>query len=180
MALVAALRDECRRDPLAAITAGFLVAVCALALIGPWLSAHDPLATDAANALKPPSWRFPCGTDQVGRDICTRIVYATRLDLFIATTAVVLAIVVGSVLGSVAGFFGGWTDRMAMWVVDTIMAFPLFVLARGIMVAEGASFIITGEWWVALFPGLALVLVVLSLNLLGDGLRDMIDARERR
>jgi peptide/nickel transport system permease protein len=50
----------------------------------------------------------------------------------------------------------------------------------GIMVAEGASFIITGEWWVALFPGLALVVVVLSLNLLGDGLRDMIDARERR
>lgn len=50
----------------------------------------------------------------------------------------------------------------------------------GIMVAEGASFIITGEWWVALFPGLALVAVVLSLNLLGDGLRDMIDARERR
>jgi peptide/nickel transport system permease protein len=50
----------------------------------------------------------------------------------------------------------------------------------GIMVAEGAGFIITGEWWVALFPGLALVLVVLSLNLLGDGLRDMIDARERR
>jgi peptide/nickel transport system permease protein len=48
------------------------------------------------------------------------------------------------------------------------------------MVAEGAGFIITGEWWVALFPGLALVLVVLSLNLLGDGLRDMIDARERR
>src|SRR6266700_449585 len=50
----------------------------------------------------------------------------------------------------------------------------------GIMVAEGASFIITGEWWVALFPGLALVLVVLSLNLLGDGLRDIVDARDRR
>jgi peptide/nickel transport system permease protein len=241
---------------------------------------HDPLATNPANALRPPSLHSPCGTDQVGRDICTRIVYATRLDLFIATSAVVLAIVVGSVLGSVAGFFGGWTDRMAMWVVDTIMAFPLFVLAMGIvaalgssveniiyataivnvpfyartvraeinqrreagfveaarvsgngslrvlayhlfpttvpqlavqmtltmgwamlnaaalsyiglgirpptpewgiMVAEGAGFIITGEWWVALFPGLALVLVVLSLNLLGDGLRDMIDARERR
>jgi peptide/nickel transport system permease protein len=50
----------------------------------------------------------------------------------------------------------------------------------GIMVAEGANFIITGEWWVALFPGLALVLVVLSLNLLGDGMRDILDARERR
>ena len=280
MALVAALQDGFRRDPLTAITAGFLVAVCALALIGPWLTVHDPLATDSANALRPPSWRFPCGTDQVGRDICTRIVYATRLDLFIAVSAVVLAIAVGSALGSVAGFFGGWVDRIAMWVVDTIMAFPLFVLAMGIvaalgssveniiyataivnipfyartvraeinqrreagfveaarvsgngslrvlachlfpttvpqlavqmtltmgwamlnaaalsyiglgirpptpewgiMVAEGSSFIITGEWWVALFPGLALVLVVLSLNLLGDGLRDMIDARERR
>ena len=280
MALVAALQDGFRRDPLTAITAGFLVAVCALALIGPWLTVHDPLATDSANALRPPSWRFPCGTDQVGRDICTRIVYATRLDLFIAASAVVLAIAVGSALGSVAGFFGGWVDRIAMWVVDTIMAFPLFVLAMGIvaalgssveniiyataivnipfyartvraeinqrreagfveaarvsgngslrvlayhlfpttvpqlavqmtltmgwamlnaaalsyiglgirpptpewgiMVAEGAGFIITGEWWVALFPGLALVLVVLSLNLLGDGLRDMIDARERR
>ena len=50
----------------------------------------------------------------------------------------------------------------------------------GIMVAEGASFIVTGEWWVALFPGLALVAVVLSLNLLGDGLRDIVDARDRR
>jgi peptide/nickel transport system permease protein len=280
MAFAAALHDGFRRDPLTAITTGFIMAVCALALIGPWLTVHDPLATDSANALRPPSWHFPCGTDQVGRDICTRIVYATRLDLFIATSAVALAIVVGSALGSVAGFFGGRVDRIAMWVVDTIMAFPLFVLAMGIvaalgssvenivyataivnvpfyartvraeinqrreagfveaarvsgngslrvlayhlfpttvpqlavqmtltmgwamlnaaalsyiglgirpptpewgiMVAEGASFIITGEWWVALFPGLALVLVVLSLNLLGDGLRDMIDARERR
>jgi peptide/nickel transport system permease protein len=280
MALGAALHDGFRRDPLTTVTAGFLVAVCALALIGPWLTVHDPLATDSANALRAPSWRFPCGTDQVGRDICTRIIYATRLDLFIATTAVVLSILVGSVLGSLAGFFGGWVDRIATWVVDTIMAFPLFVLAMGIvaalgssveniiyataivnvpfyartvraeinqrrdagfveaarvsgngslrvlayhlfpttvpqlavqmtltmgwamlnaaalsyiglgirpptpewgiMVAEGAGFIITGEWWVALFPGLALVLVVLSLNLLGDGLRDMIDARERR
>jgi peptide/nickel transport system permease protein len=280
MALGTALHDGFRRDPLTTVAAGFLLAVCALALIGPWLTVHDPLTTNAADALRPPSWRSPCGTDQVGRDICTRIVYATRLDLFIAASAVVIAIVVGSALGSAAGFFGGWVDRIAMSVIDTIMAFPLFVLAMGIvaalgssveniiyataivnvpfyartvraeinqrreagfveaarvsgngslrvlayhlfpttmpqlavqmtltmgwamlnaaalsyiglgirpptpewgiMVAEGASFIITGEWWVTLFPGLALVLVVLSLNLLGDGLRDMIDARERR
>ncbi len=280
MAIAAALQDGFRRDPLTAVTAGFFAAVCVLAVVGPWLAAHDPLATDPTHALRPPSWHAPCGTDQVGRDICTRIIYATRLDLFIATSAVALAIVVGSVLGSLAGFFGGWVDRLAMWAVDTIMAFPLFVLAMGIvaalgssveniidataivnvplyartvraeinqrreagfveaarvsgngqfrilayhlfpttipqlavqmtltmgwamlnaaalsyiglgirpptpewgiMVAEGAGFIITGEWWVSLFPGLALVLVVLSLNLLGDGLRDMIDARERR
>lgn len=280
MALTAAVRDGLRRDPLTAVTLGFILAVCAVALLGPFLMTHDPLATDPANALRPPSWRSPCGTDQVGRDICTRIVYATRLDLFIALSAVALALVTGSLIGSLAGFFGGWVDRIAMWAVDTIMAFPLFLLAMGIvaalgssvenivyataivnvpfyartvraeinqrreagfveaarvsgngpfrilayhlfpttvpqlaiqmtltmgwamlnaaalsfiglgirpptpewgiMVAEGANFVITGEWWVALFPGLALVLVVLSLNLLGDGLRDMIDARERR
>ena len=280
MAFTAALRDGFRRDPLTTATAGFLGAFCLLALLAPSLALNDPLATDAARSLRPPGWQTPCGTDQVGRDICTRIIYAARLDLFIAISAVAIALVAGSALGSVAGYFGGWVDRIAMWAVDTIMAFPLFILAMGIvaalgssmeniiyataivnvpfyartvraeinqrreagfveaariagngplrvlayhlfptaipqlavqmtltmgwamlnaaslsfiglgirpptpewgiMVAEGASFIITGEWWVALFPGLALVVVVLSLNLLGDGLRDMIDARERR
>ncbi|RTL72022.1 MAG: ABC transporter permease [Hyphomicrobiales bacterium] len=280
MAIAEALRDGFRRDPLTTATAAFLGAVCVMAVLGPMLAVHDPYTTDAARSLRPPSWSTPCGTDQVGRDICTRILYATRLDLFIAVSAVVIAMLVGSVLGSLAGYFGGWIDRLTMWLIDTIMAFPLFVLAMGIvaalgssmeniiyataivnvpfyartvraeinqrreagfveaariagngpfrvliyhlfptaipqlavqmtltmgwamlnaaslsfiglgirpptpewgiMVAEGASFIITGEWWVALFPGIALVLVVLSLNLLGDGLRDMIDARERR
>jgi peptide/nickel transport system permease protein len=279
MAFAEALRDGFRRDQLTTATAGLLAAFCLLSLVGPSL-VHDPLATDAARSLRPPSWQIPCGTDQVGRDICTRIIYAARLDFFIAISAVAIALVAGSALGSFAGYFGGWVDRIAMWVVDTIMAFPLFILAMGIvaalgssmeniiyataivnvpfyartvraeinqrreagfveaariagngphrvlayhlfptaipqlavqmtltmgwamlnaaslsfiglgirpptpewgiMVAEGASFIITGEWWVALFPGLALVVVVLSLNLLGDGLRDMIDARERR
>jgi len=63
MALAAALQDGFKRDPLTAVTAGFLVAVCVLAVVGPWLAVHDPLATDAANALKPPSW-------QIGRASC--------------------------------------------------------------------------------------------------------------
>jgi peptide/nickel transport system permease protein len=280
MQLTATLQDGLRRDPLTAVTLGIIGFVCIVALVGPFLASHDPLATDPTMALKPPSWQHPCGTDHVGRDICTRIVYATRLDLFVAMSAVALALVVGSVIGSISGFFGGLVDRLAMWMIDTIMAFPLFLLAMGIvaalgnsleniiyataivnvpfyartvraemkqrremgfveaarvsgngpfrilavhlfptaipqlmiqvtltmgwamlnaaalsfiglgirppmpewgiMVAEGASFIITGEWWVALFPGLTLVLVVLSLNLVGDGLRDVLDARERR
>jgi peptide/nickel transport system permease protein len=280
MQVTATLANGLRRDPLTAVTMCFVLAICIVALIGPELVWRDPLATNTSNALRPPSWTSPCGTDQVGRDICARIVYATRLDLFIAVASVGIALVVGSLIGSVAGFFGGWTDRIVMWVIDTIMAFPLFLLAMGIvaalgnsveniiyataivnvpfyarsvraemnqrremgfvdaarlsgngpfrvlavhlfptalpqlaiqmtltmgwamlnaaalsfiglgirpptpewgiMVAEGASFIITGEWWVALFPGLALVLFVLSLNLLGDGMRDIIDARERR
>ena len=280
MQLTATLRDGLRRDPLTAITMGIIGFICVIALFGPILATYDPLATDPSSALRPPNWQHLCGTDHVGRDICTRIIYATRLDLFVAVLAVALALVIGSLIGSVAGFFGGFVDRIAMWIIDTIMAFPLFLLAMGIvaalgnslenivyataivnvpfyartvraemkqrremgfveaarvsgngpfrilavhlfptavpqlmiqvtltmgwamlnaaalsfiglgirpptpewgiMVAEGASFIITGEWWVALFPGLTLVLVVLSLNLVGDGLRDVLDARERR
>jgi peptide/nickel transport system permease protein len=280
MAIASTLQFGLRRDNLTSITLLVVAFVCIVALFGPFFASHDPLATDTANALKPPSWSNPCGTDQVGRDICTRIVFATRLDLFIAVGSVVLALVLGSLIGAFAGFFGGWVDRLVMWVVDTIMAFPLFLLAMaivaalgnsleniiyatalvnipfyartvraeiaqrreagfvdaarisgngpfrilavhlfpttipqlvvqmtltmgwailnaaglsfvglgirpptpewGIMVAEGASFIVTGEWWVALFPGLALVAIVLSLNLLGDGLRDIVDARDRR
>jgi peptide/nickel transport system permease protein len=280
MAIASTLQFGLRRDNLTSITLLVVAFVCIVALFGPFFASHDPLATDTANALKPPSWSNPCGTDQVGRDICTRIVFATRLDLFIAVGSVVLALVLGSLMGAFAGFFGGWVDRLVMWVVDTIMAFPLFLLAMaivaalgnsleniiyatalvnipfyartvraeiaqrreagfvdaarisgngpfrilavhlfpttipqlvvqmtltmgwailnaaglsfvglgirpptpewGIMVAEGASFIVTGEWWVALFPGLTLVAIVLSLNLLGDGLRDIVDARDRR
>lgn len=280
MEFAATLQDGLRRDPLTATTMAIIAIICLVAIFGPFVASHDPLATNPSIALKPPTWEHPCGTDQVGRDICTRIVYATRLDLFIALSAVGLGLVIGGLIGSLAGFFGGIVDRLAMWIVDTIMAFPLFVLAMGIvaalgnsleniiyataivnvpfyartmraemkqrremgfveaarvsgngpfrilavhlvptavpqlmiqatltmgwamlnaaalsfiglgirpptpewgiMVAEGASFIITGEWWVALFPGMTLVLVVLSLNLVGDGLRDVLDARERR
>ena len=139
MAFAEALRDGFRRDPLTTATAGFLAAFCLLALVGPSLAVQDPLATDAARSLRPPMWQIPCGTDQVGRDICTRIIYAARLDLFIAISAVAIALVAGSALGSFAGYFGGWVDRIAMWIVDTIMAFPLFILAMGIVAALGSS-----------------------------------------
>src|ERR1700737_4339627 len=117
MAFAEALRDGFRRDPLITATAGFLAAVCVLALVGPSLAVHDPFATDVARSLRPPTWQIPCGTDQVGRDICTRIIYAARLDLFIAVSAVAIALVVGSTMGSLAGFFGGWVDRIAMWAM---------------------------------------------------------------
>ena len=194
------------------------------------------------------------------------------MDLAIAVSAVALSFVLGSVIGSLAGFFGGWTDRLVGRFTDTIMAFPLFVLAMGIVAALGntvenivyataiinlpfyarvartevnvrrnadfvlaarlagnsslrllamhiypntlppmmvqvslnmgwailnaaglsfiglgvrpptaecAGYIVSGEWWLALFPGAALMLAVFCFNLLGDGLRDLIDPRRR-
>jgi peptide/nickel transport system permease protein len=250
-----------------------------LALIGPWIAPYDPLVTDTARAMQPPSSAHWFGTDAVGRDILSRVIVATRLDFGIAISAVLLSFVFGIALGLAAGFFGGWWDRIISRLADTIMAFPLFVLAMGIvaalgntvanivyataiinlpfyirvaraeanirrnagfveaarltgnsdwrilshhifpnilppvmvqvslnmgwailnaaglsfiglgvrppipewgiMVAEGATYIVSGEWWVALFPGLVLMLAVFCFNLLGDGLRDMIDPRRR-
>ncbi len=250
-----------------------------LALFGPWIAPYDPLMSDTTAALKPPSARHWFGTDSLGRDILSRIIVAAQLDFGIAVSAVAASFFIGSALGCVAGFYGGWPDRLIGRIADTIMAFPLFVLAMGIvaalgntvgniilataiinlpfyirvsraevnvrrnagyveaarlagnsdarilalhlfpnvlppmmvqislnmgwailnaaglsfiglgvrppqaewgiMVAEGATYIISGEWWIALFPGATLMLVVFCFNLLGDGLRDIMDPRMR-
>ena len=87
--------------------------------------------------LKPPSLAHWFGTDQLGRDIFSRVVVATQLDLAIAVFSVALVFLLGGVAGVIAGFFGGWTDRIVGRLADTIMAFPLFVLAMGIVAALG-------------------------------------------
>ena len=111
----------------------------ALALVGPWVAPYDPLVTDTASALQPPSMAHWFGTDSVGRDILSRVIVATRLDFGIAISAVALSFVFGMALGLAAGFFGGWWDRIISRMADTIMAFPLFVLAMGIVAALGNS-----------------------------------------
>ena len=249
------------------------------ALIGPYVVPYDPLASDTAAALKAPSATHWFGTDQLGRDMFSRVIAATRLDVFIAIASVALVFLMGGLAGVAAGFLGGWTERIVSRIADTIMAFPLFVLAMGIvaalgntveniilataivnfplyarvaraeanvrreagfvqaarlsgngemrillahvlpnilpimvvqmsltmgyailnaaglsfiglgvrpptpewgiMVAEGAAFMVSGEWWNAFFPGAALMLAVFCFNLVGDGLRDIVDPQRR-
>ncbi len=273
------LRYVLSENPLTAVAFALFALIVLLALIGPWIAPYDSLATNAPQALKPPSLAHWFGTDHLGRDILSRVIVATRLDLGIALGAVALSFAVGSLLGSCAGYYGGWTDRLVGRLADTVMAFPLFVLAMGIvaamgntvanivlataiinlpfyirvartevnvrrnagfveaarlsgnsntrilalhlfpnilppmmiqvslnmgwailnaaglsfiglgvrppqaewgiMVAEGATYIISGEWWIALFPGAVLMLAVFCFNLMGDGLRDIIDPRRR-
>jgi peptide/nickel transport system permease protein len=273
------VRYVATENPVTLVAFILFTAFVLLALLGPWIAPYDPLASDSSVALKPPSLAHWFGTDALGRDILSRIIVATRLDFGIAITAVAASFAIGSALGSLAGFFGGWADRIIGRVADTIMAFPLFVLAMGIvaalgntvaniviataiinlpfyirvaraevnvrrnagyveaarlagnsdlrvlalhvfpnvlppmmvqvslnmgwailnaaglsfigmgvrppqaewgiMVAEGATYIISGEWWVALFPGAVLMLAVFTFNLLGDGLRDIMDPRMR-
>lgn len=220
------LRHVLSENPVTLVAAGLFALFVLLALAGPWLAPHDPLASNAAVALQPPSAAHWFGTAALGRDILSRVIVATRLDLGIAVSAVLVSFVVGMPLGLAAGYFGGWWDRIVTRVSGTVMAFPLFVQAMGIvaahlfpnalppamvqvslnmgwailnaaglsfiglgvrppqpqwgiLVAEGAQFIVSGEWWVSLFPGLALMLAVFTFNLLGDALRDIFDPRRR-
>jgi len=266
-------------NPVTGISFALFVALVLIAILGPWIAPHDPFASNTMAALQKPSLRHLFGTDQLGRDIFSRVLVATRLDMTIAISSVALVFALGGVAGIAAGYFGGWTDRIVGRISDTIMAFPLFVLAMGIvaalgntvtniviataiinfplyarlaraeanvrreagfvqaarltgnsdwrilltqilpnilpimmvqmsltmgyailnaaglsfiglgvrpptpewgiMVAEGASFIASGEWWIALFPGLSLMLAVFCFNLLGDGLRDIVDPQRR-
>src|SRR5215467_5343986 len=272
-------RHVIAENPVTGLAFGLFILIALCALIGPYVVPRDPRASDTSAALAAPSLKHWFGTDQLGRDIFSRVIVATRLDFTIAITSVVLVFAIGGLAGIAAGFFGGWTDRIIGRISDTIMAFPLFVLAMGIvaalgntvtnivlataiinfplyvrvaraeanvrrdagfvqaarlsgngdfrillmhilpnimpimmvqisltmgyailnaaglsfiglgvrpptpewgiMVAEGAGNIISGEWWIALFPGAALMIAVFCFNLLGDGLRDLVDPQRR-
>lgn len=256
-----------------------LLFLAALGVFGEAASPYDPLAPNTAHTLEAPSWRHPFGTDPLGRDVLSRVMSAARIDLGIALVSVALSLAAGTALGAAAGWAGGWTDRIIGRLVDTIMAFPLFLLAVGIaaalgnsvssvviatsvvnlpyyarhtraevsrrkgvgyveaarlagigpvalvvihilpniagplmvqsslnmgwailnsaglsfiglgvrppqpewgiMVSEGAGNIFSGEWWLFLFPGMALMLAVLLFSLSGDWLRDMFDPEQR-
>ena len=268
-----------RGNPVTAIAAAGAVVLALIATLAPWLAPYDPIASDVPQALQPPSVAHWAGTDQLGRDVLSRLIVATRLDLAIAITAVAVSFAFGAVVGALCGYAGGKLDKAVGRFVDVLMAFPLFVLAMamvaalgnrveniviataiinlpfyirfaraevnirrnlgwveaarasgeshvavvlrfllpnvlpamavqislnlgwailnaaglsfiglgvkpptpewGIMVAEGARFISTGRWWLVAFPGFALMLAVLCFNLLGDGLRDILDPRMR-
>ena len=131
------LRHVVSENPVTGLAFGLFALFIGMALFGPYLVPFDPLDTGVGEALKPPSPSHWFGTDHLGRDVFSRVVVATRLDLLISVSAVAISFVLGSAMGAFAGYFGGWTDRITGRLVDTIMAFPLFVLAMGIVAAAG-------------------------------------------
>ena len=113
--------------------------VLLMAVLGEAIAPYDPLATAPLDALQPPSASHWFGTDSLGRDVFSRTLVAARIDLAVASIAVLASLSVGAGIGAAAGWAGGWVDRIVGRVVDTIMAFPLFVLAVGIAAAMGNS-----------------------------------------
>ena len=266
-----------RRNPLAVIGLMISVTLIAVAIFAPLLAPHDPIAQDLSRRLLPPgtsgNW---LGTDDFGRDILTRLLYGSRITLYIVMLVILTAPVAGLIIGTVAGYFGGWVDVILMRITDIFLAFPKLILALalvavlgpgmenavlaialtawppyarvaraetltvrnsdyiaavklqgagpvrviwghvmpmclpsviirvtldmagviltaaglgflglgvqpplpewGLMISAGRKFLFE-QWWVATMPGLAIFIVSLGFNLLGDGLRDVLDPR---
>lgn len=268
-----------RQNPITLLGLSIIGVIILMAIFAPLLAPYDPLATNPAKALAPPSQEHLMGTDEFGEDIWSRVLWGARIDLAIAFGAVGIALIIGCALGALAGFFGGWGDEVTMRAMDVLQAFPSFILAMGVvaalgpsirnliisvaliniavyarlmrsrmlivkaslyasaaagagnprwrlllvhlvpnclspifvqstlqagwailtaaglsfiglgvpvpepewgvMVAMGAPRITSGDWWVSFFPGLFIAITVMSANLIGDGLQDLLDPRRR-
>jgi len=267
-----------RGNQMAMFGLGILVVLVLVAAFAPLLAPHDPFAQDLMARLKPPGTPgFVLGSDSLGRDILSRLIYGARITLYIVTLVAIVAPVVGLFVGTVAGYAGGWVDVVLMRITDIFLAFPRLVLALafvaalgagienavlaisltawppyariaraetltmrnsdfihavrlqgagplriiirhiwplcisslvvrvtldmagiilaaaglgflglgaqpptpewGAMISDGRRFILD-HWWVATMPGLAIFTVSLAFNLLGDGLRDVLDPKE--
>ena len=114
-----------------------MTVVLALAIAAPLITPYNPNAQNLNATLLGPSAHHLLGTDQLGRDTWTRLLYGTRLDLRIAFLAVLFPFTLGTILGSVAGYFGGWVDTVIMRVVDVVLAFPFYVLVIALVFVLG-------------------------------------------
>jgi peptide/nickel transport system permease protein len=236
------------------------------AIFAPWVAPHEPFQGNLSNRLTPPVWQdggtieHILGTDKLGRDMLSRIIYGARISLAVSMIAIFIGGIIGTVLGLISGYFGGRTDAVIMRLVDISLALPTILLALvlvaavgpsfgtvvivlivllwaryarrvagashtrimmryifpnvvnslivlatlqvgyvillesalsflgaglpradpawGVMVSDGRELIVTA-WWVSMFPGLAIMLTVLALNLLGDWMRDHLDPKLR-
>ncbi|WP_233515127.1 ABC transporter permease [Marinitenerispora sediminis] len=146
---------ELRRSPAIAVAAGLLLLIALVALLAPWLAPHPEHAsgaTDTGQALRPPSAAHWFGTDELGRDVFSRVLYGARFGPTIALVVVVVSLLVGTVVGLVAGYFGGWIDEILMRVTDVFLAVPALLLAlalaavlpRGLV---GVTIALAVTWW---------------------------------
>jgi peptide/nickel transport system permease protein len=136
---------------LATLGGTMIVLLVVAAVAAPWLAPFDPLkaVADSFGNPLPPGGRFPLGTDELGRDILSRLLYGARISLVVAVAATSLTVVIGVSVGMCAGYFGGWTDTGLMRVTDVVLSFPLLLLA----IALGALF----------QPGLRSMLIVIAI-----------------
>lgn len=116
---------------------GIVIVYILVALLAPILAPYDPLAIDPVNQLASPSGEHLLGTDQLGRDVFSRLIHATRVDLPIGFLGAIFPMIAGTILGALAGFFGRWTDTVIMRTADVVQAFPAYILVIVLVFAMG-------------------------------------------
>ena len=126
-----------RSNPLALLGLGIVVALLLVAALAPQIAPYDPVAQHLPSRLQPMSAAHWLGTDSLGRDIFSRIVYGTRITLFIVLLVVVTVGPIGLLIGATAGYFGGWVDTVLMRITDIFLAFPRLILALAFVAALG-------------------------------------------
>ena len=104
-----------------------------IALLAPFLAPYDPLAIDVEHVLEPPSFRHPLGTDLLGRDLLSRMIYGTRVSLEVGLVAVGISLGVGTILGALAGYYGGWVDTIISRLIDIMLCFPSIFLILAVI-----------------------------------------------
>ena len=128
-----------RRNRLAMLGAAVVMALFLMAFLTPWLSPYDPFMVDLEFMTQAPSKAHWLGTDQLGRDLLTRILYGTRISLVIGIVPTLLSMTIGTALGLIGGYYGGKVDMVIMRLCDIMLAFPSLLLAMVIMYTLGAS-----------------------------------------
>jgi peptide/nickel transport system permease protein len=125
--------------PLPVIGLILVVLLIVTAIFAPWLAPYDPYKLNIVNKLKPPSTEHLLGTDSLGRDTLSRVIYGSRISLLVAVVAILISSVVGITLGMMAAFFGGMTYHIIMRCTDALMAFPMLMLALLIAALQGGG-----------------------------------------
>jgi len=124
---------ELKKDKVAFFSALTILVLILVALFAPYVAPYDPLAIHVNEILQPPSLKHPFGTDLLGRDVLSRMIYACRISLEVSVVAVGISVGIGTVLGAIAGYFGGWIDQVICRFIDMMLCFPTIFLILAVI-----------------------------------------------
>lgn len=125
------------RNPLAVLGGAIILILILTAAFAPWIAPESPIGQNLGHRLLAPSWDHWMGTDELGRDIFSRVVYGARITLLIVALVAIISAPMGLIVGAVSGYFGGWTDRILMGVTDVFLSMPKLILALAFVAALG-------------------------------------------
>jgi len=140
-----------------------LILLTVAAVCAPWIAPHNPLQTNLPEALLGPSAVHPLGTDQLGRDVLSRLIYGSRISLLIGFIAVGISVVIGMAVGAIAGFYGGWLDAALMRLVDTLLSIPSIFLLLAVIAMDPSEALSRWPIFQAVDPHIVVLMAVIGL-----------------